>query len=332
MLTELGLSADEETAYLALLAKARLTASQLGATVHWSHVRAERSLAGLADLDLVSASTDHPPRFAAIAPDVAVESLCQRRVQSAQSARKAIPELMQHFWSAQRDATDLDFIEIVASPLEGVRRVDQLQRAARKSVRGIDRPPYADNPSVLNTAELAGIPTGVEYRAIYDQSVVELPERWPDIEASIAAGEQARVFTNLPFKVTLYDDWGASMPVVNRAGEVTALMIVHRSPLLDALSALFESYWERAVPLSPEPASTPSRQDRLVTLLNAGMSDSAIQRTLAVSASTVQRDIRQLLDELGVSTRFQAGVQVGLRLAGAANEKPDTRQRTGAAT
>lgn len=316
MLSDLGLSTDDEAAYLALLSAHQLSQAQLSATLHWSRTRVEKALAALTAKALISTSADHPPRFAAIAPDVAIESLCQQRIESAKQARQAIPDLMRRFWTAQRDVVDVDFIEIVLSAQEGLQRVDQLQRAARRSVRGIDRPPYADNPSVINTAELDRIPSGVEYRAIYDQSVVEMPERWPDIQASIAAGEQARVLAGIPFKVTLYDDWGATMPVVNQAGEVMALMIVHKSPLLEGLSALFEAYWERALPLSSEPQSgQDDRQERLITLLSAGMSDAAIRRTLGVSASTVQRDIRDLMSKLGVATRFQAGLQLGRRAA-----------------
>lgn len=317
MLSDLGLSTDDEAAYLALLSTHQLSQAQLSSTLLWSRTRVEKALASLAEKALISASVDHPPRFTAIAPDVAVETLCQQRIESARRARQAIPDLMRRFWTTQRDTVDVDFIEIVLSIPEGVQRVDQLQRAARRSVRGIDRPPYATDPSVINTAELDRLPSGVEFRAIYDQSVVELPERWPDIQASIAAGEQARVLAGIPFKVTLYDDWGASMPVVNEAGDVVALMIVHKSPLLEGLSALFEAYWERALPLTPAPPSGQvDRHERLVTLLSAGMSDAAIRRTLGISASTVQRDIRELISSLGVATRFQAGLQLGRRAAG----------------
>jgi DNA-binding NarL/FixJ family response regulator len=45
----------------------------------------------------------------------------------------------------------------------------------------------------------------------------------------------------------------------------------------------------------------------LIALLAAGMTDAAIARSLSWSMRTTQRRMRQLMDDLGVSTRFQAG-------------------------
>ncbi|MEH1126371.1 helix-turn-helix domain-containing protein [Micromonospora sp. CPCC 206061] len=46
----------------------------------------------------------------------------------------------------------------------------------------------------------------------------------------------------------------------------------------------------------------------LLGLLAAGLTDEAIARTLGVSLRTIQRRIHDLLLELGVTTRFQAGL------------------------
>jgi DNA-binding NarL/FixJ family response regulator len=41
----------------------------------------------------------------------------------------------------------------------------------------------------------------------------------------------------------------------------------------------------------------------------AGLTDQAIARQLAISERTVQRRIQRICERLGVTTRFQAGLQ-----------------------
>jgi DNA-binding CsgD family transcriptional regulator len=81
--------------------------------------------------------------------------------------------------------------------------------------------------------------------------------------------------------------------------------------------ALFDEYWARATPL-------PGREDvsdtdelgdvRVVLeLLQLGMKDETIARQLGVSLRTVRRRIAALMDDLGVATRFQAGLEAARR-------------------
>jgi len=95
-------------------------------------------------------------------------------------------------------------------------------------------------------------------------------------------------------------------------------VVVHPSALLEALGALFESLWARALPL-PLPGEElatedrPSREEaRLLALLTTGLPDVVIARQLGLSYRTYQRRLRELLSRLGAETRFQAGVRAVL--------------------
>ena len=92
-------------------------------------------------------------------------------------------------------------------------------------------------------------------------------------------------------------------------------MVVHRSGLLAALIALFESLWERAFELSALTAQPPGdghsplppADAQLISLLLAGLTDKAIAGQLGLSIRTVHRRISALLERAQVSTRMQLG-------------------------
>ena len=51
----------------------------------------------------------------------------------------------------------------------------------------------------------------------------------------------------------------------------------------------------------------------MLDLLQMGMKDESIARQLGVSLRTVRRRIADLMDDLGASTRFQAGAEAARR-------------------
>jgi len=64
-----------------------------------------------------------------------------------------------------------------------------------------------------------------------------------------------------------------------------------------------------ARPPKARPAGTPDESTRaLLALLAAGLTDEAIARSLGISLRTVQRRIHDLMETLGATTRFQAGM------------------------
>jgi DNA-binding NarL/FixJ family response regulator len=123
-------------------------------------------------------------------------------------------------------------------------------------------------------------------------------------------------------KLAIVDDRMAIIPLL-RSGDdaVTASYVIHPSPLLDALAALFESVWERAVPVrqalrgTVEPSGDTLSHDEaeLLTLLAAGLTDAAVGRALGWSERTVQRHIQRLMARLGVQTRFQVALEASRR-------------------
>ncbi|MEZ5193477.1 MAG: LuxR C-terminal-related transcriptional regulator [Nocardioides sp.] len=87
-------------------------------------------------------------------------------------------------------------------------------------------------------------------------------------------------------------------------------LLVRQPSLVSALRVLFEQLWERATPVTD--VRVRRRRDArrlLVDHLAAGEKDEQIARALGVSLRTVRRRIAAMMTELGVDSRFQAGVE-----------------------
>lgn len=88
--------------------------------------------------------------------------------------------------------------------------------------------------------------------------------------------------------------------------------------LRNALLPLFETVWDRSVPLGSDSADAwgnpvPGQQRELLGLLAAGLKDEVIARRLGVHVHTARRRISRLLEALDAETRFQAGAQAAVR-------------------
>jgi DNA-binding CsgD family transcriptional regulator len=194
----------------------------------------------------------------------------------------------------------------------------QMQQATREMVEVFARPPLAQSaPEEHESLQGSLNQRGVSIRSIYDGEAIRYPGTLEHIRRTAASGEQARVVSELPLKLGLFDRRIALIPLTQRDPHsmVDSGLVVHRSALLDALIALFEIYWQRGTAVSPEKEASAARQNAaestVLTLLAAGLKDEAIARKLGVSTHTVRRRIATMTERLGVTTRFQAGLALG---------------------
>jgi hypothetical protein len=214
-------------------------------------------------------------------------------------------------------------------------RFDQLTRSTRRELLVLDRPPYAQDPAEVNQSELDLLARGARCRGIYAPDALEQPGALAVLQDACAAGEQARVHPNVPMKLAVSDHTSALLPVSFEETADSAL-VIHSSTLLDALIALFELLWDMSLPLvggETLPVEGDPAEQRLLTLLGAGLKDEAIARQLGVSLRTVHRRTRVLLERLGARTRFQAGVLAVLRAEITPDEaQAEVRSRSSRAT
>ncbi|WP_104477844.1 helix-turn-helix domain-containing protein [Actinokineospora auranticolor] len=295
--------------YRALLDQSGTT-TELGARLGMDVGRLGSVLRGLVAKELVSRSSGRPARFTAVAPEVGLGGLVLRRERELERVRALQAELREWQRRKVRDVDPAELLEVVRGGEEISKRAAQLMRSAVDEVRFVDKPPYAQPPSVLHPVERELLGRGVRFRGVYDRSAVELHHLEADLEAGVALGEQARVVADAPLKMILVDGVRCILPLDSTAPDLGTALVVRPCTLLDALGELFESLWKHAMPFAVHTTPELSVVDsRMLTLLTAGLPDRSIAKQLGLSYRTFQRRLRDLMDALGAQTRFQAGLR-----------------------
>lgn len=149
--------------------------------------------------------------------------------------------------------------------------------------------------------------SGRRSRAIYPARALE---EAPDaVRRRAELGEHVRILADVPGRLAVLGE--AAIVREDLAGR-TGRVLVLRQPALVALArALFEELWARAlaVPGLDGQADPSSARRLLLERLARGAKDEQIARELGLSLRTVRRRVAEVLDELGATSRFQAGVE-----------------------
>ncbi|WP_290058408.1 helix-turn-helix transcriptional regulator [Amycolatopsis solani] len=319
MLEPIGLGDAEEATYDALVRRTRATVPELAQDTRSSLPVTRRAVRTLVELGLATQSAGRPSRYVVVPPDRAIEAVLREREAALRDTRRHIGTLMEMYRASTRFAHPGELVEVITGRDEVNERWGRMQQDIRVQMRGFDRPPYAAprGASDSNEVELGLLGRGVKCRVVYDKSALELPGRIDDIELGMRHGEQARIDGDVPMKLAIADDRLAIIPLM-RPGDpaLTASYLIHPSPLLDALIALFEAVWSRSVPVrfgSTEPGELSADEAKLLMLLASGATDRAAGRALGWSERTVQRHVTKLMTRVGAQTRFQIAMEATRR-------------------
>jgi DNA-binding CsgD family transcriptional regulator len=245
---------------------------------------------------------------------VALGALVNQRDEELGRIRMLTATLQGQYSEAVRGRSTAEFVEVVHGQEDVNRYYLHLVTAARSGLDVLTKPPYLAGASVLETldAEDAGIRRGVRSRSVYDGDALDEEGTLAIARQCMQFGEEARSTSGLPFKLAIIDGRTGFMPLDIRSPALGALL-VHASALLDALIALFEGIWVRAVPMRADrPVAGPdglgARASDVLRLMAAGLKDEAIARALKLSRRTVQKDVSDIMTTLGARNRFQAAL------------------------
>lgn len=322
MLEALGFGPVEESVYQLLLLRGRQSREEILASGEREAQR--QALEVLEAKGLVRRLAGSDPAYVVAPPEYAIDVLIAEQMNALQEARAKAVELAAQVRRAAQPADPAELIEVVSGEGSARQLFRQVVSSAQQEIAVFDCPPYAtattDFDEVLE-AQLERVRADrLRLRTVFERSLLDDPAHVQRIMDGVASGEQARI-ARVPLKMAVIDrSWGM-LPLLHADGLTPeAVVIVRRSVLLDSMLALFESVWDHAVEVRPPTSEGPPRTGveeeelrQLAQLLAVGMTDIAIAHHLGVSERTVRRRVKDLMDELGVQARFQAGVRAAER-------------------
>ncbi|MEU2257102.1 LuxR C-terminal-related transcriptional regulator [Nocardia xishanensis] len=259
------------------------------------------------------------PIWDAHAPESLSEAEARRRQHEINQMHAAAARLSETFRSVRRSPRGNGSIVPVFERLEMLADFEEMQTSARNSVKIIERGPYLSDIERENQQYLlkrARIGDGVRYQTLYQDTIYQDAERLRHALSTNASGAQARTLPEPPFKLIIVDDERANLVLHadERRPDPMGLRFT-ASPALRLLVRTFDVLWSLAAPISVNPAADEldDRDKAILTLMGLGATDDTIARRLGMSRRTVVRRTARLLERLGASTRFQAGVQATRR-------------------
>jgi len=305
------LSTPEQHAYRLLVRMSGTAATDLAAQTGVDPAEAYALLEALHRKGLATAG----PTFHALPADVALGDTLLREQQALESARQMVAALSEEYRTNTRRRSSDHLVEIVTGAQALRDRLREMQQSARQEILWFCRANPIAMQGPENSEESPALERGVRYRAIYERELLEKPGELDSIVEAMKVGELSRTLPTLPVRLAIADRSLAICPLVPDAardvGEPTAALI-RPSELLDALVALFESYWDRATPILPD-GSEEEPDKLLLSLFVAGLPDKSIATQLGVSRRTVQRRLDRLMEAAGVDTRAGLAFQAARR-------------------
>ncbi len=322
-LRALGVSADEERAYRALLRSPGLTTRQLAARLRAPAARVADAVAGLRHKCFVSHAPGGSARLLPAPPDIAVESLLLLRQRELQLARLAIPALEREQPHA---AENPSIVEVIGTdPDARALPYAQSHQRATREVLCLVRPPFVvSSPRKVEQERAAARARGVRYRNIVHPDTLACRDWSEMIRQGLEAGEEVRLLAQVPFKMIISDRDMGLLPL--QADQPDGPMLLLRgSAVMAALCDLFERLWAIALPIAfnaegevavASAATYPPQLEPLVPLLASGANDKLIAERLGMSERTLMRRIDALYRALDARSRFQAGWLAAMRTYG----------------
>jgi HTH-type transcriptional regulator, sugar sensing transcriptional regulator len=261
-LTRLGLTSYEAKAYLALTRRGSSTAAQVSRLAGVPRQRIYDVLASLVEKGLASSKPGRVVKYAATAPELALERLLSDHRQQLEDLERSvgamIEELQPAFQEGQEQTDPLEYIEVLRDRRAVNERFDELQAGIKHEILVFTKPPYA-TPAQENVEGLEVVQSHTA-RSIYEFSAFDDPAFTEGVRRFIEAGEDARFVPELPLKLVIIDEtivmFGMEDPVAGST-EMTMVVVEHPS-LAKILKVAFETIWNDGLTFE-------QAYDRLVT-------------------------------------------------------------------
>ncbi len=321
-----GVDERSERLYRAVLRHPNRTADELARILDWEPAEVTEVTRPLLRVRLVRVTDTG--LYLAPAPTAAIESLVSaeqqrlhQRQEQVHQARTAVPDFTAEHIAGQAERWTPVPVDVVTGA-EVVAVIEDLSRTSAGEVCSFVRRSRNPRFPYLLAVGTQIIATGRRMRTVYPLTALDDDAELEAIRVWVGHGEEARIAPNVPTRMIVFGD-EAVMVDASYDRESDTEIVVRAPAIVAAFKELFERVWAHAVTvpklaspsdgLAIRPGSsrglTEEERKRTLEVLALGAKDEAVARQLGVSLRTVRRRVADLLDELGATTRFQAGME-----------------------
>ncbi|MFF5765772.1 LuxR C-terminal-related transcriptional regulator [Streptomyces tanashiensis] len=278
----------------------------------------------LGRLMLVRVSRDHPGDLCAVSPQVGLANILRqqeaelaRRQAELAASRAVVTELFAaHADDGRRNGAHgerllgLDAIQ---------NRLEIMGRTMTEECMGVHpgRAQRAEDLLASREPNAEALSRGVAFRTLYQDCVRNDAATVEHANWLLQHGGEVRTAPVVPQRMVITDRSHALVPLDPADSRKGALYVTEPGIVL-SLVTLFEQSWSQAEPLGactrrdPDTGLSPVER-QLLRLLASGLTDEAAGQRLGVSVRTVRRQMASIMERLGATSRFEAGLKAAQR-------------------
>lgn len=151
---------------------------------------------------------------------------------------------------------------------------------------------------------------GVQVRCLYQADAVRVPGVLQYMSEFARAGAEVRVATRVTHRTVICD---RKLVFMGEEEDVLTapFLLVREEALVRAIHAHFVQTWNRSTSIGfgSEDSIAAESAAEILTVMQTGVTDEVAARQLGVSLRTVRRRVAAVMDLLGATSRFEAGVK-----------------------
>jgi DNA-binding CsgD family transcriptional regulator len=265
-----------------------------------------------------------------VEPDTALAVLMGRytanvheQLQSALAVNDATQKLLTVFQPAVSRRQQPVVVDQFAGPESRERALHDITAGLRESADSLHQGPMPDDRAALDRSlEMdAGLALrGIRVRALYPRALLSEAKYAVYLRELSVAGITVRVIDHVAHDMLIFDRHTVCLPGGGSADPLGPAMIrIRGTVLVQSFTSIYESYWQRATPLSlagarPHHAALSDRERAVIRLMTNGYGDDRIARKLGIELRVVEDVMAALMERLGAGSRFEVGYKLAREL------------------
>jgi len=330
-LQDLGFTAEQERLYRSLLEHPDVDRDELAALTGLNPDAVARGIDELIELGVAKAGSASPTGLAMANPAMVIGQLIERREDDlmrqhrrVSDTRSELATLAASYVAAPKPSSDNHGVERLDDLAEIRERLEELSFFTRTSVYSVQPggPQSKESLDASRPLDLRGLRRNIDMRIVHESSVLDDEINRAYLREIVMLGAHVRVADQQLERMVIMDEEVAVVPV-DPANSRRGALIVRHPGLLAGFLDLFGRIWQDAaeLPWQADPAATQepaaeeiTDQDKQVLgLLASGCTDETAAREVGVSVRHLRRRISRLMQELGATSRFEAGAEAARR-------------------